>query len=64
MSFESLVPRLIEMAKSVNMTSKHAAALVCGKRVIAFATNYSTCNSTGLKDKSFKGSYACYQTSA
>lgn len=36
-----VIPELISLAKTSNMTSKHAAAVICGKRILSMATNHS-----------------------
>ena len=39
--FARVVPELILLAKTSTMNSKHAAALISGKHVLATGTNYS-----------------------
>lgn len=39
--FQPVIRNLIEVAKTSTMTSRHAAAIVSGKRLLASATNYS-----------------------
>lgn len=36
-----VIPQLINLAQSSTMSSKHAAAITCGKRLLAIDTNYS-----------------------
>ena len=38
--FHRVIPDLISLAETSTMTSKHAAAVISGKRVLSTATNY------------------------
>lgn len=39
--FSRVIPELINLAKTSTMTSRHAAAIISGKRTLSTATNYS-----------------------
>lgn len=38
---QRVIPKLVTLAKTSNMTSRHAAAIVAGKRTLSTATNCS-----------------------